>query len=103
MDPAWHLVACQSLGTECEHALGLGGYPWAQHHGGGDSLAPARVRHAEDARLGHGRMCQQHRLDLGRIDVLAAGDDQVVAPVDDVQVALGVEVAQVAGVQPAIA
>jgi len=43
---------------------------------------------------------QQGGLDLGRVDVLAAGDDQVVAPVDDVEVALRVEAAEVAGPQP---
>ena len=40
-------------------------------------------------------------LDLGRIDVLAARDDQVVLAVDDVDVAVLVPASHVAGVQPA--
>ena len=49
----------------------------AQHHGAVDGLAPLRVRAAEDAGLGDGRMGEQRGLDLGGRDVLAAGDDRV--------------------------
>ena len=45
-------------------------------------------------------MREQRRLDLGRIDVFAARDDQVVATIEHVQVALRVQVAKVAGPQP---
>ena len=44
----------------------------------------------------------EHRFDLGRVHVLAAGDDHVLDPVDDEQVAVGVDVAAVAGMQPAV-
>ena len=40
-------------------------------------------------------------LDLGRIDVLAARDDHVLHPVDDIDEAVGIHVAAVAGMHPA--
>ena len=49
------------------------------------------------------RMGEQHFLDLARIDVGAAGDDQVLGAVLEVEIALLVEDADVAGMQPAAA
>ncbi len=48
-------------------------------------------------------MAGEDVLDLDRMDVLAAGDDHVVQPPVDPQVAVGVEVPGVAGVVPAVA
>ena len=45
---------------------------------------------------------QQHVLDVARVDVVAAPDDQVLHPVDDGEVSVGVEAADVAGVEPAV-
>jgi hypothetical protein len=46
-------------------------------------------------------MAQQVLLDLARVDVLAAADQHVLDPADDVRVALGIDRRQVAGVHPA--
>ena len=43
----------------------------------------------------------EHLLDVGRVDVLAAADDHVLDAVDDVGIAVVVEIAEVAAVQPA--
>ncbi len=51
----------------------------AQHAHRLDRLAPFPVRHAEHDRVGDGGMRLQCGLDLGRIDVLAAGLDQPLA------------------------
>ena len=48
------------------------------------------------------RVAQQQVLDLGRVRVEAADDEHVLDPADDAQVAVGVEGAEVAGVQPAV-
>ena len=48
-------------------------------------------------------MRAQHRLDLGGRHVLAAGDDDVLHPPGEEEVAVGVAAAEVAGVQPAVA
>ena len=47
-------------------------------------------------------MLAQHPLDLGRVDVLATGDDEIVAAVDDVEIPVAVEVARVSGAKPAV-
>ena len=49
------------------------------------------------------RMAGERVLDLGRVDVLAAGDDHVLHPVDEEEVPVVVEVAGVARVVPAVA
>ena len=45
----------------------------------------------------------EHLLDLARIDVVAVADDHVLEPVDEEQVAVVVDVAEVAGREPAVA
>ncbi|MNL53410.1 hypothetical protein D3C87_1766540 [compost metagenome] len=47
-------------------------------------------------------MAPQHLLDFAGVHVEAAGNDHVLLAVGQVQVAFGVDVADVAGVQPAV-
>src|SRR5580704_698311 len=54
-------------------------------------------------RRGDGGMGQQRVLDHLGVDVVAAADDQVLGPTGQVDEAAGVDLAQVAGVQPAAA
>ena len=56
---------------------------------------------ARDRARGHRRMLVQDALDLDRRDVLAAAPDHVLAPVDEVEVAVGAAPHDVAGVEPA--
>ena len=65
-------------------------------------LSHVRVGHADHGDVGHRRVPDQRLLDLPGVDVDAAGDDQVGAPVAEVQEALGVEVADVAQGGPAL-
>ena len=55
------------------------------------------VRDADDGDVADVLVGHQHVLDLGRVDVLAAGDDHVLHAVVQVDVAVVVEVAGVAG------
>ena len=64
---------------------------------GAHLLADALVGDADDRGLGDVGMLVERGLDLGGVDVLAAADDDVLQPVDDVEVALVVEAAEVAG------
>ena len=73
------------------------------HDPGHHARAEIGIGDAGHARVADRRVFEQHRLDFGRIDVLAARDDQVVAPVEHPQATVGVEAADVAGVQPAVA
>src|SRR5690606_31913512 len=66
------------------------------------ALAEIRVRHAEDGALddaGHGVDLALHFL---RIDVVAAGDDEVLAAADDVDIAALVDLAEVTGDEEAV-
>ena len=47
-------------------------------------------------------MLVERSFDLGGVHVLAAANDDVLEPVDDVEVAIVVEAAEVAGVEPAV-
>ena len=59
----------------------------ALHHDGGDALAEIGMRHADDGALDDAGDRVDLALDLLRIDVVAAGDDEVLAAADDVDVA----------------
>ena len=73
----------------------------AQHDERHRHLAPALVGAADHRGLDHRVVLVEHPLHLGAGDVLAAGHDHVLEPVDDVEVAVVVEHADVAGVEPA--
>ena len=67
---------------------------------GDRNLAPSLVGAPDDGRFDHRLVLVQHALDLGAGDVLAAGHDHVLEPVDDVEVPVVVLHADVAGVEP---
>ena len=83
--------------------LGGGRRTRLEHDDRVDLLTPCRVGDADHGDLLDRRVGRDRVLDLDRVDVLAAGDDHVLDPVDEVDVAVGVEVALVAGVVPAVA
>ena len=66
-------------------------------------LAPGVVGHADDGALQHRGVAGDGLLHLHRVDVLAAGDDHVLGPVDDEHVALVVPAGDVPGPHPAVA
>ena len=63
---------------------------------GADLLAELLVGNAEHRAVAHARHLDQHRFDLGRVDVDAAGDDHVALAVAQEDVAVGILVAHVA-------
>src|SRR6201999_1144982 len=69
---------------------------------GADLFAKGVVRDADDGGLGHVRVLVEHLFDLARVDVVAAADDHVLGPVDDVEVAVLVDAPDVAGIQPSV-
>ena len=66
-------------------------------------LAPVLVGDGDDRALQHGRVAGDGLLDLDGRDVLAAGDDDVLLAVAQLDVAVRVHHRQVAGVEPAAA
>ena len=65
-------------------------------------LAVGGIGASDHGGLGDLRQLVDDDLDFPGIDVLAAADDHVLGPVDQDQVAVVVEVTDVAGVQPAV-
>ncbi len=63
-------------------------------HRGADAVSPVVVRYAEHRDVLDPRVLAQRVLDLERVDVHAAGDDQVGAPAVEVEVALVVDAAR---------
>src|ERR1051326_3424432 len=61
------------------------------------------MRHAEHRAFGDVRQLIENRLDLHRINVLAAGDEHLLAPADDAVKAVLVARRQIAGPEPAVA
>ena len=72
------------------------------HDESAQSFPEILVRHPECGRLDHVGMSADEVFDLGREDVLAAGDDHLVVAAADVEQALGVEVAHIAGGHQAV-
>ena len=60
------------------------------------------MRQADDGGLGHSGEGVEQQFHLFGIDVEAAGDDQVFLAPDDVQIAVGIEQAQIAGDEKAV-
>jgi len=65
-------------------------------------LAPPVVRYADDGAFLESRQAGDGGFDLRRVDVQAAGDEHVPGPVDDLEVPVFVQQADVTGVQPAL-
>ncbi|MHC2398896.1 hypothetical protein ACVMGC_003440 [Bradyrhizobium barranii subsp. barranii] len=61
------------------------------------------MRDGEHAGLQHRRMAQQDLFDLQGRDLLPAAVDDVLDAADDEEIAVGVEIAEVAGPKPAVA
>src|SRR6478736_7932299 len=74
-----------------------------ERHEGYGLLAEYPIWLPDDRSLEHPGMGVEDVLDLLRVDVLPAPDDQVLDPVDQGEVAVVVEPADVAGVQPSAA
>ncbi len=74
----------------------------ARHDDGEQCVAETRVGDADDGAFVDVGMPVERRLDLGRIDVLAARDQHVLGAVEQVHVAVGVDPRDIAGPQPTV-
>ena len=97
-----HLVGGEALATVRRQGFGRARGALARHDHGGDPLVPLRVRQADHVGELDLRHLGEHRLDLRRRDVDAAGLDHLLEPPAEVQEALGVQQPEVAGTEPAL-
>src|SRR5438270_3838096 len=95
------LVMGEALGVEEPPQL-VGGHRRARDDERDGDLTELGVRAADHARVDDARVRAQHRLDLVRVDVRPAADDDVLQPPDDVKEPVVVDKAQVARVRPSI-
>src|SRR6266850_7914411 len=73
-----------------------------EHHARRDDLSPPGVRYAEDRRLANRRMLADDRLDLAGVDILPARNDHVLHAIEDVEISLGILIADVSGPKQAV-
>ena len=78
--------------TKSTNSAGSAKVPGFSDDRGADLLAEGLVRDADDGGLGDGGVLVEHLLDLARVDVQPAADDQVLLAVDDEEVAVLVHV-----------
>src|SRR5258708_2520518 len=97
------LVLGQPLAAEGKDLVRGGRGAPAQDDKRDHLLAVPRVGPADDGGLGHCWVLEQHLFDIAGVHVQPAADDHVLLAVDDIEVAVGVHAADVAGVQPAVA
>src|SRR5438067_2214448 len=96
--------AIEAVRVECsleQDARRIVANRYAQHDTGDDLLAPLVVPPADHRRFSDGGMAKQRFLDLPRIDVRSAADDQILRAILEGEKASGVHCAQIAGVEPA--
>src|SRR6185312_1321571 len=98
-----HLVAGQGLAAVLDEVLGHHVKAGPERDEGHRLLAEDRIGLPDDRGLEHRGDGIEDVLDLLRVDVLPAPDDQVLDPVDQGQIAVVVEPADITGVQPAAA
>src|SRR5947207_3163150 len=91
--------ASRALGAE---VLGGGGRAGFQLHDRLDLLAEHLVRDADDGGVDDVGMLEQHLLDLDAVHVLAAADDHVLRPVDEVEEPVLVEATDVSAAEPPV-
>src|SRR5699024_5791830 len=96
------LEAGQALAAEGDDVLLARALAGGKLDEGAGCLAPFLVRARHHGRRGNRRMLGQDVLDFDRGNVLTTGNDDVLVPVLDANVAIRLEHAEIAGVIPAV-
>src|SRR5438105_807601 len=96
------LVIGDPLLHESHQLVGRHGGAGADLHERLRDLTRLRIRFADDARVGHGGMLAEHRLDLRGPDAEALVLDELLLAVDDEDVPVLVLLADIAGEEPAV-
>src|SRR5205807_1193085 len=101
LDRVGALVASEPLAAERDDLVGGRGGPAAERDESFGSLAPVLVRNPDHRALENRRMSDDRLLYLDARDVLAAGDDDVLAAVTQLDVAVRVPHGEIPRVEPA--
>ena len=97
-----HLKARESRGSKVADLLNrlIEVLPGMSTTAAATRLAEHRMGNAKDYRLSDRRMLQQRLLNQSRRDLLAAAIDDFLQPTGDEQIAIRIEMAEIAGAEP---
>ena len=98
-----HLKCARAVPAEGDQFGFIGVLAIAANHQRLGRLAPLLMRYADHRAFEHRRMLIEHILDVRRTDVLAAGDDHILLPIDDVDAAHLVPDREISRVEVAVA
>src|SRR4029453_7170410 len=96
------LVVGEVVGAERLELVAADGGIGLAHDKGGAVLAEHVVRDADDRGLSHLWVLEDHALDIRRVHVVSAPNDEVLLAPDEVQEPVVVEVAEVSAAQPTV-
>src|SRR5207248_8271079 len=99
VDRAWQLILRELARTELQQLVGERSRrrrASARLDDGFDFLTPFFIRYAKNGYVAHGRMANQHAFHFGRVDVDAARDDHVRLAVAKEEIAVLIEVTDIA-------
>jgi hypothetical protein len=99
----WNLVIGQAKTAIFDQSSSRHRLTRFAHYAGHHNLAPFIVRDAEDCSLANSHVPHQDGLNLPAVHVFSARHDHVFQPVEDIEVAFGVLVADVTSVKEAAA
>src|SRR5258708_12303938 len=86
LNPAWNLVIGERAPAVSHQIIRAEDLSRLQHDTGHHKLTPLGVRYSEDRGFANRGMLVKNRLDLAGVDVLAARDNHVLQPVQDLQI-----------------
>src|SRR5580704_10607314 len=95
LDAPGKFISCEASPAESNQIVGGQNCPWLQNYTSRYELAPLRIGYAEDGYFTNGRMPVDHCFHLSRINVLTAGNNHVLKPVEDVKVSRSVLLADI--------
>src|SRR5438105_13480500 len=95
-----HLIRRQPAGGEGPQLTEIDG-PIRDDHGG-HLLSPHLARSPHHRDLAHAWVSAEHLLDLARMNVVATGDDQLLAAADQAKISVLTDLTEVAGAKPTV-
>src|SRR6185437_4324112 len=98
----WRLVSCDTGTREGDDILRIWAFAGFRYDDGLHRFAPFFVRHANHGYVGNIGMAIDRAFDFRRIDVFRASDDHVFHAVVNVDIAVFIQIARIAGAKPAV-
>src|SRR5690349_6225770 len=95
LDAPREFITRKASPAESNQIVSVKSCAWLQDYASHHKFAPLRIGHAEDGYFTNGGMSIDHCFHLSRINVLTAGDNHVLQPVQDVEISNSVLTANI--------